>query len=43
MKRGHVTGTKKARKGATDWYRQIEEEWIKKVEAEWQAKQQQGK
>jgi hypothetical protein len=39
MKRGHVTGHKRERKGASDWYKQIEEEWIKKVEAEWQAKQ----
>jgi hypothetical protein len=40
MKRGHVTGHKKERKGATDWYKQIEEENIRKIEAEWQAKQQ---
>ena len=40
MKRGHVTGTKKERKGATDWYREIEEENIRKIEADWQAKQQ---
>jgi hypothetical protein len=41
MKHGHVTGTKTERKGATDWYKAIEEENIRKVEAEWQ--KQQGK
>ena len=40
MKRGHVTGTKRERKGASDWYKTIEEENIRKIEAEWQAKQQ---
>jgi len=40
MKRGHLTGRKKERKGASDWYRQIEEGHIRRVEAEWQAKQQ---
>jgi hypothetical protein len=39
MKRGHVTGHKKERKGAQDWYRQIEEEHIRRIEAERQAKQ----
>jgi hypothetical protein len=39
MKRGHVTGHKREKRGSQDWYKQIEEEWIKKVEAEWQAKQ----
>ena len=43
MKYGHVTGKKKERKGATDWYKQIEEENIRRIEAEWEAKQQQGK
>jgi len=38
VKRGHVTGTKKERKGA-DWYKHIEEENIRRIEAEWQAKQ----
>ena len=42
MKHGHVTGTKRVRKGASDWYKAIEEENIRKIEAEWQA-QQQGK
>jgi hypothetical protein len=41
MKRGHVTGTKREKKGSTDWYKQIEEEHIRKIEAEWQ--KQQGK
>ena len=43
MKRGHVTGHKKERKGASDWYKQIEEENIRKIEAAWAAKQAQGK
>jgi len=42
MKRGHITGHKKERKGRTDWYKQIEEEHIRRIEAEWQARQQQG-
>lgn len=40
MKRGHVTGSKRERTGASDWYKQIEEAAIRKVEAQWQAKQQ---
>jgi hypothetical protein len=43
MKRGHVTGTKRERRGASDWYKQIEEATIRKIEAEWQAKQQASK
>ena len=43
MKMGHTTGHKKERKGASDWYRQIEEENIRKVEAKWQAKQEASK
>lgn len=39
MKRGHVTGHKKERKGATDWYRKIEEEHIRRIETEWQKQQ----
>ena len=39
MKRGHVTGHKKEKRGSTDWYKQIEEEHIRRIEAEWQAKQ----
>jgi hypothetical protein len=42
MKHGHVTGTRTERKGASDWYKQIEEENIRKIEAAWRA-QQQGK
>jgi hypothetical protein len=41
MKRGHVTGHKKARQGSTDGYKSIEEENIRRIEAEWQARQQQ--
>jgi hypothetical protein len=41
MKHGHVTGHKTERKGASDWYKQIEEETIRRIEAEWQ--KQQGK
>ena len=43
MKRGHVIGTKRERKGAGDWYKQIEEATIRKIEAEWQATQQASK
>ena len=43
MKRGHVTGQKTERTGATDWYKAIEEENIRKIEAEWHAKQAAGK
>ena len=38
MKRGHVVGTKKEKKGSTDWYKQIEEENIRKIEAAWAVK-----
>lgn len=40
MKRGHVTGAKRERKGASDWYKTIEAENLKRIEAQWQAKQQ---
>jgi hypothetical protein len=40
MKHGHVTGHKKERRGASDWYREIEGENIRRIEAEWQATQQ---
>lgn len=40
MKRGHVTGSKPEPKGASDWYREIEEENIRRIEAEWAAKEQ---
>ena len=43
MKRGHVTGTKRERKGSSDWYKQIKEANIRRIEAEWQAKQQASK
>ena len=39
MKRGHVTGHKKERKGSPDWYKAIEETHIRRIEAEWAAKQ----
>ena len=39
MKRGHVTGTKRERTGASDWYKAIEEEQIRRIEEEWQLKQ----
>ena len=32
MKRGHVTGTKKERKGSTDWYKAIQAEHLKRNE-----------
>jgi hypothetical protein len=34
VKRGHCYGTKKERKGASDWYKEIEAEAIRKVEAQ---------
>jgi hypothetical protein len=40
MKMGHCKGTKRERKGASDWYKRIEEENIRRIEAEWQARQQ---
>ena len=43
MKRGHVTGNKKERKGHNDWYKAIAEENLRRVEAAWAAKQAQGK
>jgi len=38
MQHGHVRGTKKERKGASDWYKVIEAENLKRIEAAWQAK-----
>ena len=38
MKRGHCYGTKRERKGASDWYRQIEAENLARIEQEWAAK-----
>jgi hypothetical protein len=40
MKRRHVTGHKKERKGRNNWYKQIEEENIRRIEAEWKLKEQ---
>ena len=39
MLRGHVTGHKKERKGATDWYKQIEAENLARIEREWATKE----
>jgi hypothetical protein len=39
MQHGHVNGSKKERKGASDWYKGIEAENLKRIEAEWTAKQ----
>jgi hypothetical protein len=38
MSRGHVTGTKKERKGASDWYRKYEQENLERIERAWAAK-----
>ena len=43
MKRGHVTGHKQEKKGASDWYKAIEQAHLERIEKEWQAKQAQGK
>lgn len=39
MKKGHVTGQKRERKGSTDWYREIEQANILRVEQAWREKQ----
>jgi hypothetical protein len=39
MKHGHVTGHKREKKRASEWYRAIEAENLKRIEAEWQTKQ----
>ena len=39
MKHEHVTGHKRERKDASDWYRKIAEENIRRIEAKWRAKQ----
>ena len=39
MKHGHVTGHKKERKGASDWYKKIEQENLERIEREWQERQ----
>ena len=43
MKRGHVTGHKHEKPGASDWYKAIEQANIDRIEKEWLAKQQAGK
>ena len=43
MKRGHVTGHKHARKGASDWYKAIEQANLERITKEWVAKHQAGK
>jgi hypothetical protein len=35
MKYGHVTGTKRERKGSTDWYKQIEAANLARIEEEY--------
>jgi hypothetical protein len=42
VKRGHCKGTKRERKGSTEWYRAIEQAIIERIEKEWAAKQQQA-
>jgi hypothetical protein len=46
MKCGHVTGHKKERTGASEWYRQMQAEHLARIEREWAereaAKQQAG-
>lgn len=42
MKRGHVTGHKRERKGSTDWYKVHEEENIQAVEQAWAQQAQQA-
>jgi hypothetical protein len=37
---GHVTGRKRERKGASDWYRDIEQANIDRMTKEWEAKRQ---
>jgi hypothetical protein len=45
MKHGHVTGHKKERKGASDWYRKYAQENLERIEREWKEREakQQGK
>ena len=40
MKYGHVTGTKREKRGSTDWYKSIEQANIDRITKEWTAKQQ---
>ena len=37
-----MKGTKRERKGSTEWYRAIEQANIERIEKEWTAKQQQA-
>ena len=39
MKRGHVTGLKKEKQGASDWYKAREQANLERIEQEWEAKQ----
>ena len=39
MKRGHVTGLRRERTGASDWYQQIEAEHLARIEAAWAAQE----
>ena len=43
MQHGHVTGLKREKKGASDWYKAIEQANIDRIEKEWLAKRQTGK
>jgi hypothetical protein len=42
VKRGHVKGTKRERKGSTEWYKAIEAANIEHIEKEWAEKRQQA-
>ncbi len=37
MRRGHVTGHKREKKGSQDWYAARQEELLRQIEATWQA------
>jgi len=39
MSRGHVTGHKKERKGAGEWYKAIQAEHLARIEREWALKE----
>lgn len=41
-RRGHVTGEKREKQGASDWFRAIDEANIQRIEAEWREKHQQA-
>lgn len=36
MTHGHVTGKKRERKGAADWYQDIERKHLERIEREWE-------